>query len=84
MLDPKRGRLGVDYSLEDRLLRALSDRTARIQEKSDTEARLAIAGISGPDLWPEKKRLIGRMQSATGQTRSPLRTTALMVRTDQS
>jgi hypothetical protein len=58
MLDAKHRRLGVDYSLEDRLLRALSDRTARIQEESDTEARRAIAGISGPDLWPEKKRLI--------------------------
>lgn len=44
--------------IEARLLKALSDKAALIQEKAEIEARRAIAGISGPDLWPEKKKLI--------------------------
>ncbi|WP_374428701.1 hypothetical protein [Tabrizicola sp.] len=44
--------------IEARLLKALRDKTALIQEKADIEARRAIAGVSGPDLWPEKNQLV--------------------------
>lgn len=43
---------------EETLLKALRDRTARIQEMAETEARRAIHGVTGPDLWPAKKELI--------------------------
>ena len=45
-------------SEEDSLLKALSERALRIQELAEIEANRAVAGVSGSDLWPEKKALI--------------------------
>jgi hypothetical protein len=46
------------YQSEELLLQILSDKTARIQAMADLEAKRAIAGVTGRDLWPAKKELI--------------------------
>lgn len=43
---------------EEDLLKALQQKTARIQEMAGMEASRAVAGVSGRDLWPAKKALI--------------------------
>lgn len=46
------------HSEEDSLLKALQQKTARIQAMADIEANRAVARVSGSDFWPAKKELI--------------------------